>query len=292
MDRILELIDYQRLITMTVEYLPRLFTAIAIFIGFLVLFRLTRRPIVAICKRADIHQTLINLLVDKLYRYVVIIVGAVMAADQLGVNVTAALAGISVVGIALGFAAQDSIANIIAGILIFWDKPFRVGDFISTEGQYGQVRNITLRTTRIRTPRNTYVVIPNKRIIDEVLENDSKQGEMRIDVPVGIAYKEDIREARKVILKALENVPGRSEKTPPDVVAQELGDSSINLLVRVWLARAESRQPAWFATVEACKIALDEAGIQIPFPHLQLFVDDIEDRAIHQLAKLRRTGDA
>lgn len=94
-----------------------------------------------------------------------------MAASQLGVNIGAALAGLGVVGIAVGFAAQETIANMIAGFLIFWDRPFKVGDFITTEEKYGEVREITMRTTRIRTMENTYVVIPNKQIIGDTLVN-------------------------------------------------------------------------------------------------------------------------
>jgi len=231
---------------------------------------------------------LIQLMVDNLYRYAVMIVGLVMAADQLGINVAAALAGIGVAGLALGFAAQDSVANVISGILIFWDKPFAVGDWIETEGNYGRVAEITLRTTRVRTNRNTYVVVPNKTVIDAVLENYSKHGELRVDVPVGIAYKEDILKAREVLLEAVRSLPGVMEQPEPDVVVESLGDSSVNLQVRVWIESADALPSRKFAVVEASKLALDAAGIQIPFPHLQLFVDDVEERVIKKLAQVRR----
>ncbi|HTK55371.1 MAG TPA: mechanosensitive ion channel domain-containing protein [Gemmatimonadales bacterium] len=137
-----------------------------------------------------------------------VVLAGVMAASQLGINVGAALAGIGVVGIAMGFAAQETIANMIAGFLIFWDRPFKVGDFITTEEQYGEVREITMRTTRIRTMENTYVVIPNKQIIGDMLVNHSLYGEVRVNVPVGIAYREKIAEARRVLLPAARGVAG------------------------------------------------------------------------------------
>jgi small-conductance mechanosensitive channel len=193
-----------------------------------------------------------------------------------------------VAGIALGFAAQDSVANVISGIMIFWDKPFVVGDWIRTEGNYGRVAEITLRSTRIRTNRNTYVVIPNKTVIDAVLENYSKHGELRIDVPIGIAYKEDIRRSREVLLDAVRPLPDVMTHPEPDVVVESLGDSSVNLLVRVWLEKADALPRGTVAVVEASKLALDAAGIQIPFPHLQLFVDDVEERVIKKAAQLRR----
>jgi small-conductance mechanosensitive channel len=213
-----------------------------------------------------------------------------MAADQLGVNVGAALAGLGVAGIAVGFAAQDSIANVISGIMIFWDKPFVVGDWITVEGEYGKVSDITLRTTRIRTPQNTWVVIPNKRIIDAVLDNHSKQGELRLDLAVGIAYKEHIPAARKVILEAVTGIETVLASPPPDVVVESLGNSSVNLLVRVWIENADDERRTQFAVIEASKLALDAAGIQIPYPHLQLFVDEIKPPVWKDAARLLGAG--
>lgn len=278
MNDILQLLDLQLLTTRLVEYVPQVVAAVLIFFAFMVGFRIIRRPLEAACRRAGLHEALRELLIGKFLRSAVMLMAVVMAADQLGINVGAALAGLGVAGIALGFAAQDSVANVIAGILIFWDKPFEVGDWIETEGSYGAVSEITLRSTRIRTTRNTYVVIPNKRVIDVTLENWSKQGAMRVDIPVGIAYKEAIGAARTALLGAIEDVKGLSSNQRPDVVVTELAGSSVNLAVRVWIDRGEDRRPVFADVLERSKVALDQAGIQIPFPHLQLFVDDVEDR--------------
>jgi small-conductance mechanosensitive channel len=170
--------------------------------------------------------------------------------------------------------------------LIFWEKPFVVGDWITTEGQYGKVTNITLRTTRIRTPRNTFVVVPNKRIIDELLENHSKHGELRVDVPIGIAYKEDIREAREVLLGAVDTVEQALDDPRPDLVVDELGGSSVNLKVRVWVASADDQRKTYYEVTEKAKLALDKGGIEIPFPHLQLYVDNVEDNIWAQASEL------
>jgi len=279
------LVDVQQLLTRLVAFIPDLIAAIVIFVAFQMLFKITRVPIVAALKRTTLHEKLIELLIDNIYRYALIVFGLVMAVDQLGVNVTAALAGIGVAGIALGFAAQDAVANVISGFLIFWDKPFEVGSWVQVEGQFGRVSNITLRTTRIQTNQNTYVVIPNKNIIDRVLENFSQHGELRIDVPVGIAYKESIQEAREVILKRIpEQLDWIRSDPAPDVVATELGNSSVNLLVRVWIDDPGDRQKTFHGVIEQSKIALDEADIEIPYPHLQLFVENVEDRVWERLA--------
>ena len=287
MDRIAEMIDVKELMTNLVAFVPRVGAALLVLVSFWLVYRVSRLALRAALQKADFHEALIQLMVDNLYRYAVMVVSLVMAADQLGINVGAALAGLGVAGLALGFAAQDSVANVISGIMIFWDKPFVVGDWIRTEGNYGRVVEITLRSTRMQTNRNTYVVIPNKTVIDAVLENYSKHGELRIDIPIGIAYKEDIGRAREVLLEAVRALPDVMATPPPDVVVESLGDSSVNLLVRAWLETAEGLQRATSAVVEASKVALDAAGIQIPFPHLQLFIDDVEERVIKKVVQLR-----
>lgn len=292
MNDLSQFLDVQALLTRLVEYMPRVMAALLILVAFWVAFRVMRRLLEAAFVKMEIQPTLRDLLIDKFFRYTVIGFGVVMAADQLGINVGAALAGLGVAGIALGFAAQDSVANVIAGILIFWDKPFVVGDWIETEGQYGRVSEITLRSTRIRTTRNTWVVIPNKRIIDVTLENYSKNGSMRIDVPVGIAYKEDLSEARRVLLASIEPTEGLCTDPAPDVVVTALGDSSVNLAVRVWIEDGDQRRPVYASVLESAKVALDHAGIEIPFPHLQLFVDDVEERVWTGLSSASRGGRA
>jgi small conductance mechanosensitive channel len=290
LERIREFLDVRELLTQLVEFLPRFATAVVIIIVAVMFYRISRKVLVKGFEKADFQPALTGLLVENIYRYAIYVIAMIMALDQLGVNVTAALAGVGVLGLAMGFAAQDSVANVISGILIFWDKPFEVGDWIETEGEYGKVTEITLRTTRIRTPRNTYVVVPNKRVIDEVLENYSKHGELRVDAVVGIAYKEDIQEARKVLLAAVKEVEGVLDDPATDVVVDELGGSSVNLKVRVWIAEAERNRATYFRLLEASKLALDEAGIKIPFPHLQLFVDNVEKPVWDKLGELRSAG--
>jgi small conductance mechanosensitive channel len=286
-DRAAELIDVQQLSTMVFGFLPKLITALVIMFGFWVGFKVLRRGVGGVLRRGGMEPTLVTLLVDRIFKFVVFATGSIMAADQLGVNVAAALAGLGVAGIAVGFAAQDMLANIIAGFVVFWDKPFRVGDYIRVAGEYGQVRDITLRSTRIRTNQNCYIVIPNKNIVDDVLVNQSEQGQLRLDVPIGIAYKEDIGTARTVLLRAMADVPEVLKDPAPAIAVVGLGDSSVDLEVRVWIANARAEQPTEVEVVEAAKIALDAAGIQIPFPHMQLFVDDVTDRAVKQLSRAR-----
>lgn len=285
-------LDLNALLTGLVEWLPQLAAAFIIVVAFALGSRLSRKALRPALRKSGMHATLIELLVNKIYHYALMTVGLVMALDQLGVNVAAALAGLGVAGIAVGFAAQDTLSNIISGIMIFLDRPFLVDDWVTTGDQYGQVANITLRTTRIRTNQNTYVVIPNRMIIDQVLINHSKEGELRVDVPVGIAYKEDIDRAREVLMQAIASIEHRSARRESDVVVEALGDSSVNLLVRVWIDDGQHERPVHYAVVEASKKALDEADIEIPFPHLQLFFDDIRKPVWDDMARFVRSARA
>ena len=266
--------------------IPRVLAAFFVLLLFWVALKLTRPALRGVLNRAHFAPALVHLLVDGLYKGMVVVLAAVMAASQVGINVGAALAGIGVVGIAVGFAAQETIANMIAGFLIFWDRPFKVGDFITTQEKYGEVREITMRTTRIRTMENTYVVIPNKQIIGDMLVNHSLYGAVRVNVPVGIAYKERIAEARDVLLPAARSVAGVLETPAPQVVVCELGDSSVNLEVRVWTDDPAHERRLLFEVLEASKTALDSAGIQIPFPHLQLLVEGVSDGVWASAARL------
>lgn len=295
-DEILNRLDVEALVTegvaLVMGAIPDVIVALVFLVGFWVLYRATEIPLRKALHAAGLHDTLVSMIVDSVYRYGVIGFGFVMAAGQMGVNIGAILASIGVAGIAIGFAAQDTLSNIIAGFLIFLDKPFTVGDWVHVADQVGEVSEITMRTTRIKTKNNTWVVIPNKTIIDEVLVNHSRRGDTRIDVPVGIAYKESIPEARTVLLEAVKDLPGVISTPPPEVVVMGLGGSSVDLEVRVWIDKASNEPPLTCAVVEASKLALDAAGIEIPFPHMQLFVDNVQEPVWKGLRALKNADAA
>jgi small conductance mechanosensitive channel len=288
MDRLYDLVDLRELLTQAVSYIPELFAAVLIIIVFWGTFRMTRHVLTSSLERAGLDHTLVHLVVENIYRYTLLILGLIMAADQLGFNVGTALAGIGVAGIAVGFAAQDTLANFLAGFIIFMDKPFVVGDWIRVAEHYGQINDITMRSTRIRTRRNTYVVIPNKTVIDTVLVNHSKQGATRVDVPISIAYKEKIPQARAVLLQAIGGMAEILHDPAPSVAVVKLDDSSVNLEIYAWIPDASNELPTFSRMMEVSKLALDEAGIEIPYHHLQLFVENVEDRVWQKAAKFMR----
>jgi small conductance mechanosensitive channel len=288
MKKLLNLVDVQYIVNSITAYLPNILAAVIILFAFWLGYRITRKPLKLILHRANFHENLIKLIIDNVYKFILLFFGVVMAASQIGINIGAMLAGFGVAGIAIGFAAQDSLANTIAGFLIFWDKPFELDDWIAVSEQYGQVMGITLRSTRIRTLNNTYVVIPNKNVIDQVLVNHSKHGATRVEIPVGIAYKENIIAARDVLLERMKDLDSILEDPAPDVVVTQLGSSSVDLIVRVWIENARDEKQVFYRVMEESKLALDEAGIEIPYHHLQLFIENVEDRIWEKARQFRQ----
>ncbi len=240
-----------------------------LFLGY-VFFRLTAAVFRKVLLRSKIQDAFARLLIDNVYKVVVLVITLITAAGQLGINVVAPLAGLGILGLAVGFAAQDSLSNIIAGFLIFFDKPFKVRDYVTLGEHYGRVELITMRSTRIRTQDNKYVVIPNQKIINEVLVDHSTNGDTRLIIPVTIEYEASIEKAREAILHEISKIDGILKKPEADVVVESLATSGVLLQVRFWIASAADERRYHFAASEATKLALDQAGVNIAYPRLKM----------------------
>ncbi|MES2014246.1 MAG: mechanosensitive ion channel family protein [Patescibacteria group bacterium] len=270
MNALKESLNVEGFISALTISLPHLFSAFLVFLIFWGLYRLTKRPLMALLSWRGVQKSNAELLVNTIYRGVLFVIATVIAAGQIGINLTATVAGLGIVGIAIGFAAQDTLANIMSGVLIYVDKPFKIGQWITVGSMYGRVQKITMRTTRIRTLDNTFVVIPNQKIANEVLINHSAHGELRIVVPFGIAYRESIPHVREVLVAALAEIKGVRKDLPPTVVAAGFGDSSVNMLARVWVDNADKERATLFMVVEKIKEVLEAENIEIPFPQMEV----------------------
>jgi small conductance mechanosensitive channel len=257
---------YHRIVTHSAEIVLATATLV---LGY-IFYRATAVVFRRLLLRSRIQDAFARLLIDNVYKALIFVVTVIVAAGQLGLNITAPLAGLGILGIAIGFAAQDSLSNIMAGFLIFFDKPFRVRDYVTIGENYGRVELITMRSTRIRTQDNKYVVIPNQKIINEVLIDHSTNGDTRLLIPVSIAYEASIDEARSAILAQLDTIDGILKKPSPDVVVDKLADSGVNLVARFWVANAADERKFHFLATEAVKKALDAAGVSIAYPHVQV----------------------
>lgn len=229
--------------------------------------------------RAGLDRSLVQLL-RNVVGVVVSALAVITVLDQFGIDVLGVVTALGVVGIAVGFAAQDTLSNFISGITLLIERPFRIGDWVELAGKVGRVERISLRTTRLVTRDNIHTSIPNAKVASTEIVNLSAGGPLRLRVPLGIAYKESSRAARQALLPVLRGHPEVLQDAvhAPSVLVEELGSSSVNLVMLAWIEPDTiAREPVVSAElIEAAKEALDAADIQIPFPHLQLFIDDAQ----------------
>jgi small-conductance mechanosensitive channel len=175
-------------------------------------------------------------LLNKFGTVLIFITAAILALDALGLNIMPFIAGAGVVGIAIGFAAKDTLSNVIAGILLIIDRPFELGDRIevwsapANSATWGDVIHIGLRATKIRTTDNIVIVIPNNEIMmRDIINYTSITDEIRVRIPIGIAYDSDVKKAKEIINNVSLELDWVMREPPPKVVVKSFGDSSVNL---------------------------------------------------------------
>jgi len=186
--------------------------------------------------------------------------------SQLGIATTSFAAIIGAAGLAVGLALQGSLANFAGGVLIMIFKPFKIGDLIEAQGALGVVKEIQIFTTKIVSPENKLIVLPNGALSNGNITNYTAEGKLRVDLVFGVSYDADIKKTKEVLLKVVQSHPKVLKDPPPTVHVLELADSSVNFAVRPW-AKPEDYWDVYFDITEQVKIALDQAGIEIPYPH-------------------------
>ncbi len=252
-----------------VSNLPNIVVALSILAAFWLLSRLSRRLVSRVLGRLSVARSVAKLL-STLMSIAVLIGGLFVALSVLHLDktVTSLLAGAGVLGIVLGFAFQDIAADLLAGILLAVRKPFVHGDLIETNGSFGAVRDVNLRTTILNTPQGQIVLIPNREVFTNKVINYTHLGHRRVDLPVGVSYAEDLEQVREVAVAAISEVSSRNPKHETELLFDAFGDSSINLTVRFWIDfhhQVDYRKARSEAIVRIHQ-AFGREGISIPFP--------------------------
>ena len=257
-----------------VPYAQPIGSAITFVVAFLVLYIVGRAIIGGVISRMldrrglDVHA---RRPLQKLTR-IVIIFGAIAIAFGLAGygNFLGALATIAAAAtLAIGFAMQDVIANFVAGVFIYTDRPFRIGDWIEWDGNSGVVEDISLRVTRVRTFDNELLTVPNSQLTDGVIKNPVAKEQLRLKFLFGIGYDDDIDRATEIIIEEAEKHEEILDDPVPSVRLTELGDSSVGLQSRIWIdnpSRADFVKTRG-EYVTAVKERFDEEGIDIPYPN-------------------------
>jgi small conductance mechanosensitive channel len=208
-------------------------------------------------KRANLDSGIHELLLTLL-KWAILGFAIVVACDQVGLHITTLLTGISIGALAIGFAAQDTLANFIASVLIFWDKPFKVGDWITMDGQYGKVQRVTFRTTRIIMPTGDILAVPNTLIMGTKLLNHSANPINWVNVPIGIPNSVPIEKARAALLATCAGDPRIVADPAPKVVVDSVGSDSVSLFLSMCISDEGQQSAILHDYLEKAKNALDQ----------------------------------
>lgn len=262
------------------QYVPALLDAIATLVlfifAFVVIYLLGKyfvgRAVEQTLRRQDVDATLVGLGMSVTVA-IVAIVAVALAATIAGFGVV--LAAFATLGgalaLAVGFAAQDLIANFVAGIFIIQDEPFEVGDWIEWDGNSGVVREIELRVTKLDTFDNQLVTVPNSDLANNAVVNNVANEQRRVSVDFGIGYGDDIEQAREAIIEEGAPIDGVLDEPAPSAPVSALGDSAVVFSGRIWIDPSETSAGATRATfLEAVKKRFEAEGIDMPYPNTEL----------------------
>src|SRR6056297_1509768 len=242
--------------------------AMLYFIVGLILSRLVSRGIKQWSKhRFDVHR---QLLMARVATYLVLLVFVVMGLNAIGFNLGVLIGAAGILSVAIGFASQTSASNIISGLFLVAERPFSVGDLIRVGTTTGEVLSIDLLSVKLRTFDNLFVRIPNETMIKTEVTNLMRFPIRRYDLQVGVAYKEDMRAVREVLMEVADENPLCLEEPKPLIIFQGYGESSLNFQFSVW-AKTENYLDLRNTIPTEVKEAFDARGIEIPFPHRTLY---------------------
>lgn len=251
----------------------RILLAVIFFLIGVQLIKLVRRIIKKSMERANAEVGAVQF-VDSFLKSALYVLLVLMLASSFGVDAASIVALLGSAGVAIGLAVQGSLSNLAGGVLILMLKPFKVGDYIieGTSGREGTVTEIQIFYTRLLTPDHRTVILPNGSLANNSLVNVTAQECRRMDIKVSISYKADLRAAKAVLFKILQEDEAVLKDKEMLVFVDALDTSSVNLGVRCWFKQADFWAGKWRIT-ENCKLKLDEAGIEIPFNQLDVHLD-------------------
>ncbi|WP_419869730.1 mechanosensitive ion channel family protein [Chryseobacterium sp. CT-SW4] len=266
---------WQTFVSSAVSWAPRIITAvISALLIYLIgawLIRLIKKLVRKAFQKRNMEPSLQQFLLN-LINWGLNILLFIVVVTQLGVQTSAFVAMIGAAGLAVGLALQGSLTNFAGGILILLLKPFKIGDYISASADVaGTVQEIDVFHTKLITPQNQLIVIPNGEISNKSITNYTHLGMRKTWFNIGVSYNADLKQAKSILMDVIENNPLAYKDPAPQVVVTELGDSAVNLSIRV----ATSTENFWTMNEQLmidCKAALDKAGIEIPYPQQDVHI--------------------
>lgn len=217
-----------------------------------------------------------EVLVLRTVKYVLLLIILVMVLNEFGFKISAILGAAGIFGVAIGFASQTSISNIISGIFLISEKPFVISDLVEVNGNVGVVESIDLLSIKLKTFDGRFVRIPNESMIKNDVINLTRYDIRRAQIVVGVAYKEDIRKVMDILKDIADNMPDALKDPAPLLLLNEFGSSSINISFGVWTSTSNVYNMKT-QLILAVKERFDQEGIEIPFPHLSIYAGQASD---------------
>lgn len=261
-------------------WVPPLLAAIVVFFVGRWVATLVTSLIVRAARRAKVDETLLGFMSNVVYLMLLTVV-CIASLGCLGVDTTAASAVLAAAGFAVGMALQGSLGNIASGVMLVVFKPFRTGDYVEMAGTSGKVVEIQMFNTILLTPDNIRVIVPNGNITGGTIRNFSAEHRRRIDLVVGCGYNDDLRAVREFLEDLVADDDRILADPAPTVAVSELADSSVNLVVRPWVASGDYWSVR-FDLMQAIKLGFDENGFTIPFPSNDVFIHRSDNSATNQ----------
>ena len=267
------------------QYLPRVGGALAILIVGYIVAGYAGRAVVRLIDRTGRLDATLKPVIRSVVRYAIIVIALVAALGQLGVQTGSILAALGAAGLAIGLALQGTLANIAAGLMLLWLRPFRVGDFIETSAVAGTVEEVNLFNTRIRTWDGIYKFVPNSELWSTTITNYTRNPTRLVLIEFGIAYENDIGRGREILAAFAARHSQVLSDPPVQVVPLTLGDSSVLLQLRAWSNTSDFWATRWDLT-EGGKNELEGSGLTIPFPQHVIHFADPSTAPPQQVSKL------
>lgn len=273
----MDLMDFLKspeLTTKIVGYGTRSLGALALLLVVWIIAAWIKGMVARALMQAKVETTLAKFL-SKLVLWGIMVLALMSCLTIFGVQITAFAAVLGAAGLAIGLAFQGTLSNFSSGIMLLVFHPFKVDDLVKVSGELGIVDEIDLFTVTLDTLDNRRITLPNSSVFGNTIENITFHPTRRVDISVGVSYSADIDQVREILTKAADKVPGRIEEPKLQVLLMDLGTSSVDWVVRVWCNTADY----WTvrdALIRSVKMALDEAGVSIPFPQMDVHLDKID----------------
>ena len=265
-------IDIQQLIeTYVLPWGINIVMALAIFIIGKFLVGAVVNLVKKLMVKARVDAILVNF-IGSIVKTVLLLFVLIAALDQLGVNTTSLIALIGAAGLAIGLALQGTLQNLASGVMLIIFRPFKDGDFVEAAGVSGVVEQIGIFTTTMRTGDNREIIVPNGEVFGGTITNYSKRTTRRVDMVFGIGYDDDIKKAKEIMCRILDEDDRIFKDPAPLVAVAELADSSVNFNVRPW-CKTSDYWDVYFDTHEKIKLTFDDEGISIPYPQMDVHHD-------------------